>query len=222
MCLGVIAACLSCKQSDDNAGPMPQPTKEPPPGFTVDTAKRVLIAKDAGSSEADTKGGSSERAGRPSLSAEALKGLKRSLPAMEHTNVLKALKVTPHSRVARMTLCVDKSVAETTSLFLRAYKRKKWTEITVHTPPHDDKRRSFTGNSKRFRMNGNTSQGDFESCKKSLKQTRVSLSFQERQPPAKTKPEVLPKLAKPLLVPARTNRIAPTPPTKSETKPPKK
>ena len=39
---------IGCKEANDHAGPMPQPTKEAPKGFEVDTAKRIVIAKDGG------------------------------------------------------------------------------------------------------------------------------------------------------------------------------
>jgi hypothetical protein len=189
---------------------MPQPTKEAPEGFAdINTARRFVLAKDAGPEEPK-----SEKKGRPELSDEELKELKRSLPALEKARVLEALKVTPHSRLARMAFCVDLPVAETTSLFIRAYKRKKWSEVTVSTPPHDGNRRSFTGNSKRFRMNGNTSQGEFETCKKSQGQSRVALNFQERQPAS----EQIKQIKNPLLAPAGKPKMVPAAPKKEPAK----
>lgn len=161
---------------------MPQPTKAPPTDFPVDTGKRIVIPRDGG-----LAGGASAASsdGRPTFDGEQLKELKRSLPTVKGTTVVDPLEPTPHSRLARMTLCTGASVAEATAALVTAFKRKNWGEMTVSTPSNNDNHRSFSANSDHFRLNGTTTQGEFEHCKKSLKQTRISLSFQERQPPTK-------------------------------------
>jgi hypothetical protein len=161
---------------------MPQPTKAAPTGFEIDTAKRIAVIRDAGPVGAEKPLPQTER---PALSAELLKELKRSLPAIEDSRIVEPLKPTPHSRLARMSICMDLSVKETTGALLEAYKRKNWKDVTITTPKNNDNYRSFSANSERFRLNGTTSQGEFEKCKKSLKQSRISLSFLERQPPRK-------------------------------------
>lgn len=185
-CLGATALSSGCKKSDDHAGPMPQPSKAPPADFPVDTGKRIDIARDGGLASGASAASSG---GRPTFDGKQLKELKRSLPTVKGTTTVDPLEPAPHSRLARMTLCTDASVAEATAALVTAYKRKNWGEMTVSTPSNNDNHRSFSANSDRFRLNGTTTQGEFEHCKKSLKQTRISLNFQERQPPTRAELE---------------------------------
>jgi hypothetical protein len=157
---------------------MPQPTKEAPAGFEFDTSKRITVVRDAGLASKDKV----PKDTRPTISAELIKELKRSLPAIAESRIVEPLEPTPHSRLVRMSVCMDLSVAEATDALIKGYKRKKWTDVTVSTPSNNDNYRSFSANSASWRLNGTTSQGEFENCKKSLKQSRASLSFQERRP----------------------------------------
>lgn len=176
--LCTLVLCVACKKSNDHDGPMPQPTKEAPVGFEFDTSKRITVVRDAGPANK----GNDPQDLRPAISAERIKELKRSLPAIAESRIVEPLEPTPHSRLVRMSICMDLSVAETTGAILKGYKRKKWTDVTISTPSNNDNYRSFSANSVSWRLNGTTSQGEFENCKKSLKQSRVSLSFQERRP----------------------------------------
>ncbi len=198
---------------------MPQPTKAAPEGFEVDTGVRFKRApRDAGTDKANAKEAvaASSAKGRPALSEALLKELKRSLPAIPNSKIIEPLKATPHSRLARMALCVDQDVAKTTEAMVSAFKRKKWGDLIVNAPKGNANYRSFTGNSERFRVNGSTSQGDFPKCKTSLKQSRVSLSFSERQPASSL------KKAEALLdarqLPEKSMGIAPTPQRRVESK----
>lgn len=177
MSLGLVFAC---QQTDTTSGPTPEPTKAPPTDFAFDTSKRVDLP-----ASAPTRAGKDAQAtpARPTLSKSDLAEIRKLLPKLEHTRVLTELSVTPHSRLARMVLCVYKPVAESTSLVLKGYRDTGWTAVTANTPPHHDNRRSFTGNSVRWRVNGSTSQGAFEECDKAEGRSRIALSFQERQPP---------------------------------------
>lgn len=217
-CLGAIVLAGACKKSDESAGPMPVPTKEAPADFPVDTGKRIDVPKDAGPS-----GAKNTAKGRPTLTDKDLIELKRSLPAIEGTRVIKALEATPHSRLARMALCSDLSVAEATASMVSAFKRKKWNDVTVSTPSNNKNHRSFSANLGRFRLNGTTTQGEFQDCKKSLKQSRVSWSLQERQPPAPTteaRQAKKTKLPLPKIDPSEALRLSPPIPATTEpTKP---
>ncbi len=216
LCLSALILCIACMKSSDHDGPMPQPTKEAPVGFEFDTAKRITVVRDAGPKNADSE---SKKSDRPAISAEQIKELKRSLPAIEDSRIVEPLEPTPHSRLARMTLCMDLTVAKTTGALLKGFKRKMWTDVTVSTPSNDDNYRSFSANSKRFRLNGTTTQGEFENCKKSLKQSRVSLSFRERQPSSKLGPKtekaILKKLSEPGTIPHKKMQIS-RPPAKKD------
>lgn len=160
---------------------MPTPTKAAPVDYPVDTGKRIIVPKESGANDAKKAANSK---GRPPLTDKDLKELKRSLPALEGARVLEHLEATPRSRLARMTLCSDLLVAEATAGMVSAFKRKKWADVSVSTPSNNKSHRTFSANLGRFRLNGTTTQGEFEGCKKSLNRTRISWSFQERQPPA--------------------------------------
>lgn len=181
VCLGAVSIASACKPSDDHVGPMPIPTKAAPVAHPVDTSKRIIIPRDSGPDDAEN---AANNKARPTLTDKDLKELKRSLPALKGTRVLKTLEATPRSRLARMTLCSDRAVAEVTADMVSAFKRKKWAGVSVATPNNDKKHRSFSANLGRFRLTGTITQGEFSDCKKSPNQTRVSWSFQERQPPA--------------------------------------
>ena len=177
MSLGLV---LACQQADTTSGPLPEPTKAPPTGFAFDTSKRVDLPASAPTTASKD---AQDTPARPTLSKSELAEFRILLPILELCRVLSELSVTPHIRRARIVLCVHLSVAYITSLVLKGYREMGWTAVTASTPPHHDNRRSFTGNSVRWRVNGSTSQGAFEDCDKAEGRSRIALSFQERQPP---------------------------------------
>jgi hypothetical protein len=184
--VGLGQAGFACKAANEHEGPIPQPTKAAPKDFDFDTSKPVVLPIDAG---AGTDKSASSAKGRQPLSAQRLKELKRSLPALENARIIEALKATPHSRLARMSLCIALPPSDATTAFVDAFKRKKWKDLTVTKSSGNYS--SFTGNSEHFRVNGSASQGEFSKCKKSEDESRVSLSFQERQPKAKASEKAL-------------------------------
>ena len=157
---------------------MPQPSKAAPAGFEVDTSKRPQSAT---LPMLGTQKTVEKKPARPTMTKEVLAVIRAEMPTIAGSRVLQALDIVPHSRLARVVWCVDRPIKQTTTRVVRSYRGAQWTDLTTHTPPHDHNRRTFSAHTDRFRLSGGATQGDFEDCQGSEEQTRVSLSFQERE-----------------------------------------
>ncbi len=179
----VLSRGTGCK--DDNSfakGKMPVPSKARPDGFEeVDTGVRPVVETDekAGESPKKTPPPSPKR---PAFTDADMKELRASLPTLEGELVLEALSVVAHSRVATLTICLNKPLTEATSQVIRAYK-ETWQDIKVSTPPKNNKHRRLSANGKRFRMTAGAVGGSTIGCPNPETHTKVSFRFQERTPP---------------------------------------
>lgn len=163
---------------------MPVPTKAPPAGFDVDTAKRPVIAEtDAGAPKAAVS--ASAKSAQPGLTEAEVTELGKTVPTLDNSLTMKALSGVPNSRVATLTVCLKLSLTEATSQLVRAYQGKSWTDLKVSTPPHDQERRTVTANTPLFRMTANVGGGGAIGCPDDDKHSKVALRFQERRPAAK-------------------------------------
>ena len=155
---------VACKADTSLDGPLPQPTKEPPQGFTIDTGK-LRALKESGSEAL--------------FSVEQLATLRAKLPVLKGAKIIKPLRTVPKSRLAQYVICNPGPVEETTSKLTSALRAANWQEVSIHTPKHSPGRRTLVGNGAGFRLQGLVLQGDYQDCPQKAGDTQITLTFHE-------------------------------------------
>ncbi len=160
----------ACKDRVGSDGPMPQATKAPPTGFSVDTG-----APPTPEQSPVTKGWSDAK----------LKLLKTKLPKIKNSSVLVALARLDHSELAHMTICVRQPVATAVAEMSSGFVASRWSKLDFPTLQHKDKRKIFNAENAPFRVTALLSPGQGKGCDKKNKQTKAYLTFRLLDPEKK-------------------------------------
>ncbi len=166
----------ACKESRDVREHMPEPSKAPPAGFDVDTARRPEFSKDAGAPSSDARSPTPKKT--LAFSENEIAQLAGRLPTMS-ARTLKKLAGVSRSRVAVQTICMEEPLGQATTLLVRGFRSKKWQDVLVGTSASKT-RRTMTANSPRFRVTATISVEEKNVCSETATHSKVILRFQER------------------------------------------
>lgn len=163
----------ACKDRAGSDGPMPQPTKSTPPGFSVDTGAAPSPEQSALDED--------------NWSDAKVKQLKARLPRFATTELLVPVALLPHSQIAHMTLCIETPITAATKDLSTRFLSHKWSKLDFPTLQHKDKRKIFNAESPPFRVNALLAPGGIKGCSKGDKQTKAYLTFTLLKAPDKNK-----------------------------------